>query len=226
MLIIKKDFVNENTISCCGKGKKLSSGTAYYMKSTDGMIHYGGKKCAESLASNNINSVPDLTKSLISMTTSSKPVSSGGSGERQEENRRAIAIAYLLLREELLKDFKCKERSLSHETLSSYYDDYKRGELGDDAVDHIISIENYVSTKIEYKLSLRNLSTCHAYNFILNRVLAHLTLKSNEKGISYVSSLKTYLETNCTLTDSQVEGLKRWVEYLPRELRDAKLLKF
>ncbi|WP_062271164.1 hypothetical protein [Endozoicomonas arenosclerae] len=228
MKILKKDFVEETTESYCAKGHKLSSGTAYFMRDRGGNIHYGGKQCAELHGTNNVSDVPDLTKSLVSLKQGESGTSSGASQKTtSEKNERSTAISYLLLREELLKDFSLKNRRLSFEKLKEYYNYYKENDdLTESQIKHIINIESFSKKNINSKLSLKNLSTCHAYRFILNRTFYYLEKKNNDKGIAFILSLRSHLLRKCSLTLEQIEGLKRWIQYLPNDLRNAKLRDF
>ena len=224
--IIKKDFVNENTESYCAKGHKLSSGTAYYMKSEDGTIYFGGKQCAEVHGTNNLKDVPDLTKSLISLGTGTQTAGGNGIGVN-EEQKKSLAISYLLLREELLNEFTLNNKPLSYQILNDYYDYYiENSDLNENQINHILNLESYSSKKINTKLSIKNLSTCHAYKFILDRTEAHLSKSEKEDGIKFVQSLRNYLFTRCTLQPKQVIGLNNWIQYLPKDLREAKLKSF
>ena len=224
--IIKKDFVNENTESYCTKGHKLSSGTAYYMESDDGTTYFGGKKCAETHGTNNLKDVPDLTKSLVSLGTG--PQTGGGKGTGiSEEKKKSLAISYLLLREELLSDCTLNNKSLSNKSLNEYYNYYvENNDLNEKQITHILNLESYSSKKVDVKLSIRNLSTCHAYKFILDRTEAHLSKSEQEDGIKFIQSLRNYLLTCCTLRPKQVIGLNNWIQYLPKDLKEAKLKSF
>nr|WP_312230749.1 hypothetical protein [Pseudomonas sp.] len=224
MKIIKKDFVNEDTESYCAKGHKLSSGTAYYMESKDGKIYFGGKQCAETHGTNDLKDVPDLTKSLVSLGTGTQTSGGNGSGVT-EEKKKSLAISYLLLREELLNEFTLNKKPLSYKVLNKYYNHYtEHNSLNENQINHILNLEKYASENIDIKLSIRNLSTCHAYKFILDRTEAHLS--ENENGIRFVQSLRKYLLSHCTLQPNQVIGLSNWIQYLPKGLRDAKLKNF
>lgn len=224
--IIKKDFVNEDTESYCAKGHKLSSGTAYYLESEEGVIYFGGKQCAETHGTNDLKDVPDLTKSLVSLSTGMQ-TSGGNSSGVSEEKKKSLAISYLLLREELLDEFTLNNKSLSYKTLNEYYTYYiENNDLNEKQINHILNLEKYSSEKVNTKLSIRNLSTCHAYKFILDRTEAHLNKSGKEDGIRFVQSLRRYLLSRCTLQPKQVDGLSNWIQYLPKELRDAKLKKF
>lgn len=228
MKIIKKDFVSEDTESYCGTGRKLSSGTAYYMQDENGLIHYGGRHCAEMHGTNDIKDVPDLTKSLVSLAS---PHSGTGTGTKADtessEQKKSLAIAYLLLREELLHDFNIKNISISCKTLRNYYNTYQQtGDLSNKEVNHILNIELHATNKINKRLSLKNLSTCHAYNFILKRVRSILNNKNNKQGILFVDSLQEFLHSNCYLSQKQIHGLNQWIQYLPHDLKNAKLKNF
>jgi hypothetical protein len=225
--IIKKDFVHENTESFCAKGHKLSSGTAYYIQSEDGTIHFGGKKCAEAHGTNNLKDVPDLTKSLISLGTGSQTGGGGNSGVVSDERKKSLAISYLLLREELLNDFRLNNKTLSSKKINEYYNYYiENDDLDEKKINHILNLENYFSKNVDVKYSIKNLSTCHAYKFILDRIEAHLSKNEKEDGIKFVQSLRAYLLTRCTLQPKQVIGLHNWIQYLPKDLREAKLKSF
>ncbi|HIF9203539.1 TPA: hypothetical protein ACX6QK_000837 [Photobacterium damselae] len=229
MRIIKKDFVDENTESYCSKGHKLSSGTAYYMQAEDGTIYFGGKQCAEINGRNNLKDVPDLTKSLVSLaaTNGGSGCGGGSSDKLATDQKKSLAISYLLLREELLHDFKLNGRPLSIHSLANYYISYQDiGDLSVQQINHILNIEKYSANNINSKLSLKNLSTCHAYKFILERTAAHLQQKNNIDGVTFIESLVRYLKSHCHLTEGQVKGLDKWIQFLPIDLRKAKLKSF
>ena len=122
-----------------------------------------------------------------------------------------------------MNEYKFKVKSLSYSVLKSYFDKYKTDknlEIKD--IQHIINIEK----KAPISLSLNNLSTCYAYEFILERTLNHLKINYNEKGILFVDGLIEYLKKNCKLSIKQIEGLKNWLQYLPQDLRESKLKSF
>ena len=116
---------------------------------------------------------------------------------------------------------------MSFKTLTNYYTSYRdTGDLSDKDVNHILNIENSIANKSARKLSLKNLSSCHAYKFILNRTAAHLDKKGNEKGVKFVKSLMTFLKSNGYLTEGRIKGLSGWIQYLPTDLRNARLRDF
>lgn len=223
MIVIKKDFVPEDTESYCNK-RVLSSGKAYFLQDNFGNIHYAGKQCTEQYSNTNLSLIPDLTKSLISNREGSH--SSGGSsigGGKSLDNSESVAITYILLREEKLNEYQFEGKSLSYSVLKSYYDKYKidkKLEVKD--IQHILNIEK----KAPISLSLNNLSTCYAYEFILERTLNYLRINNKEKGVLFVDGLIGYLKKNCKLSIKQIEGLKNWLQYLPQDLRESKLKSF
>ncbi len=225
--VIKKDFVNENTISFCGKGRKLSSGTAYFLLKPNGEIVYGGKQCAQENSNTDLSQIPDFTKSLISRREGSSSVSSKTNIElasTRNNLNKSKALTYILLREEKLSEFRYYNKPLSFDVLKKYYNTYKEThDLTQDAVNHILNIEKKLSGK---NLSLKNLSTCYAYEYILGRTLVCLEKNNNDAGIKYIKSLKEHLYKKCNLTVPQIEGLAKWLKYLPKDLAEAKLEKF
>ena len=225
MRILKKDFVNEDTESYCG-GRRLSSGTAYFMQTENGAIVYGGKTCAEQHGDNDLRDVPDLTKSLIALRDGGNTVGGHGGGNGEERNY-SLAVAYLLLREERLDEFRLNGSSISYNKLNEYYQYYQENRtLEESQVNHILNLESYAVQNIDAKLSLKNLATCHAYRFILSRIYAYLEGENNTDGMAFITSLQNYLSTRCTLTSGQVDGLRNWLPYLPEGLREARLKEF
>lgn len=229
MKILRKDFVPEDTESYCG-GRRLSSGTAYYMQDSNGKIHFGGKQCAEKHGENDWRDVPDLTMALKSLTTHTVENSQTNHSKKatsSKDDRKLKALDYLILRAVKLKDFSIEKRKLSYTKLDEYYLLYQEnGELDDDIITHILNMENYAKEKINRRLSLPNLLTCYAYKYILERVLVHLQKKGNNEGEQFITSLQSYLSTHCYLTEKQISGLKNWLQFLPKELREAKLESF
>ena len=225
MKVIKKDFVDENTISFCGNGRKLSSGTAYFMQKPNGKIVLGGKQCAQENSTTDLNQIPNFTKSLIARREGSTNSGSKKASESSQRNlNKSKALTYMLLREEKLTRFKYYKKSLSYDDLRTYYESYKETyDLSEKAISHILNIEKKVSGK---RISLKNLSTCYAYEYILARTLVVLENKNNTDGIEYVKSLREDLYKYCNLTSSQIEGLAKWLKYLPKDLAEAKLERF
>jgi hypothetical protein len=230
MKIIKKDFVDETTESYCAKGHRLTSGKAYFLQDIDKTIYYGGKQCAEKYGKNEIYDVPDLTKSLVAMTAGEATPNAAASGKEIQEQLKPMALSYLLLREELLTEFKLSKtstQSISYIKLTEFYDIYKKNsELTDAQVKHVLNLESHSKNKINSKLSLRNLSTCHAYRFILKRAYFYLENNNNKVGMDYVQSLQFWLKNNCNLTSGQIGGLENFLQFLPKELKEAKLKDF
>lgn len=228
MIALKKDFVNENEKSYC-KGRRLSSGTAYYLQKDNGEIVYGGKQCAEEHSNTDLSQIPDLTKSLIARHDGATTTGGNNTGVNGTKNdtSKSKAISYILLREEKLSEFKYANKSLSYSILNQYYQTYKdNNDLSDDAVKHILNIEKKSSENTKKKMSLQNLSTCYAYQYILERTLDYLEQKDNHDGIKYINGMIKGLHDYCSLTTNQINGLSKWLQFLPEELKKAKLKEF
>lgn len=225
MRVIKKDFVDENTISFCGNGRRLSSGKAYFLQKPNGNIIYGGKQCAEENSTTDLSQIPDFTKSLLTRREGNQ---NNGNKTNNNTNRNDLnktkALTYMLLREERLPLFKFANKSLSYFKLQEYYKSYKETyDLSEGDIRHILNIEKKLSKS---KISLKNLSTCYAYQYILGRTLNYLEKKNNTDGIEYIRSITNSLQSFCSLTIGQVNGLSKWLQYLPKDLAEAKLENF
>jgi len=227
MIVLKKDFVNENEKSYC-KGRRLSSGKAYYLQKDNGNIVYGGKQCAEYYSNTDLSQIPDLTKSLIARHEGTTTTGGGTNvGGTQNDMSKSKAISYILLREEKLSEFKYANKSLSYSVLNEYYQNYQENnDLLDDEVKHILNIEKMSAEHTKKKMSLQNLSTCYAYQYILGRTLDYLEQKNNEDGIKYINGMIDGLHNYCSLTTNQINGLSKWLQFLPEELKKVKLKEF
>ncbi|MFA6139037.1 MAG: hypothetical protein WC667_13265 [Sulfurimonas sp.] len=226
MIVIKKDFVPEDTETYCDSGRKtLSSGKAYFMQKDDGSIVYGGKKCAEDNSNTDLSQIPDFTKSLLKRRDGAERNRRRIKGIiEQNDNSKSKAITYISLREEKLIDFM--NGKLSYNVLHDYYLNYKKNnDLTQKEIQHILNIE-----KNEFpKKSLNNLLTCYAYKYILERTINYLQQNNNTEGINYINDLlngEKGLKTFCNLTNEQIGGLQKWLNYLPRDLRESDLKKF
>jgi len=227
MIVLKKDFVNENEKSYC-KGRRLSSGKAYYLQKDNGDIVYGGKQCAEEYSNTDLSQIPDLTKSLIARHDGTITTGGGTSvGSTQNDMSKSKAISYILLREEKLSKFKYANKSLSYTILNEYYQNYQENnDLLDHEVKHILNIEKKSAENTNKKMSLQNLSTCYAYQYILERTLDYLEQKNNQDGIKYINGMIDGLHNYCSLTSNQINGLSKWLQFLPEELKKTKLKEF
>lgn len=67
IIAVKKDFIAFNKKSFC-QDRLLTSGKAYYLhyKDNNKFCGYAGKECAKQKCNNDLNAIPDFTKSLIS----------------------------------------------------------------------------------------------------------------------------------------------------------------
>lgn len=84
---------------------------------------------------------------------------------------------------------------------------------------HQRKIKNHKNCKV---LSFKNLQTCYAYEYKIRRAIEELPEDKQE----YMLSMLSHLYKNLYLTDLQIEGMKKWFEYLPVDLKDTRLKKF
>lgn len=218
MIVIKKDFVAENTMSYY-YNRPLSSAKAFFVKDENGKIHYASKKYVLEHLGINLSKIPDFTTALISIK------SYENSNNRIYFNDKKIidysesdAITYMILREEKLINYN----KMSYPPLNEYYQKYqKEGKLSPNDIKHIMHIDK---KSRPMGLSLDNLLVCYAYEFMLDRALNYL--KDNKKGVEFISGLKLYLRKNRMLTKAQIDGLKAWLQYLPSDLGKSKFLNF
>lgn len=221
MRAIKRDFVKPDTPSYCNN-RKLASGKAYFLLDNAGRIFKAGEQCAKQHSQTDLSSVPDLTTSLLVDSTKDEHDYSPPhlNSKQQKLDKKSQALAYLLLREEKLKELGFK--NISYNTLQSYYQEYKNNyDLSEEAINHIYNILNSPNTP--KKFSLHNLSTCYAYHYKMSKALRHL----NQEKSSYINDLLKCLKKDYYLTQSQIDGLTKWFEYIDRkEIREAKLKNF
>jgi len=220
--VLRRDFVEEGTRSYCNN-RPLTSCKAYIMIDAEGIIHYAGKSCAEQYApSTNFTNVPDLTKGLIHNNEGNNFGGHAGGGNVAGRNSRdselANAITYLMLREEYLIGYEIIDK-YKFNKLTDLYQQYKCNNiLTDKEVESILFYEKN-SKKMNKKLSLKNLSNCYAYDFILNRAMVHT------EDTDYFEGLLDGLKKYANLTVNQINGLENWFEYIP-EMQNCRLRVF
>ncbi len=217
MKTIKKDFVAEDTPSYCNN-RPLSSGKAYYLEDSNGNIYYGGKTCAEKHTNTDLTQIPDLTKSLINNVAGHGGGGRGGIGSGTINHDKSLAITYLILREEKLLSYPFIQK-FKFQKLTDLYNKYITNEdLAEQEVKNVLFyIDN--SKGFNDKLSLKNLETCYAYDYIIERALTHVNNRA------FIEGLLSDLQNKCTLTNAQINGLGRWLENLP-QMEDCHLRNF
>ena len=213
MIVIKKDFVPEDTRSYCAN-HFLASGKAYYMKDNNGNFHYGGRKCATDNTDTDLRTIPDLTKALIT-NVAGNPGNVGGNGNNGNPTvtDKSRAITYLILREEKLLNwpFIANYRFIQ---LTNLYNNYIQN--NDLTQQEVSTVLFYISNSVNQhnsKLSLSNLENCYAYKYILERALSNTI---NLHTTNFIQSLQTQLENNATLNANQIQGLRTSLQYLPQ----------
>ncbi|EAJ5701181.1 hypothetical protein I4Q68_001622 [Campylobacter lari] len=221
IIAVKKDFIAFNKKSFC-QDRLLTSGKAYYLhyKDNNEFCGYAGKECVRQKCSNDLNTIPDFTKSLISNSKKDTNVSENRFGCTYNTNTNindiSMAIEYVVLRQDKLKEFE----KANYCVLNDYYEEYlKTNTLSLNSIKHILNIE----AKSPLKFKLDNLLTCYAYEYKILLALKDIPMDKRAYLISILSNLRQYY----TLTDKQIEGLKEWFKRIEnKEIREAKLKKF
>ncbi|EPE7141548.1 hypothetical protein ACSOXU_001323 [Campylobacter jejuni] len=220
IIAVKKDFIAFNKKSFC-QDRLLTSGKAYYLhyKNNNKFCGYAGKECVRQKCSNDLNTIPDFTKSLISNFKKETKIIQGKKhthGINLSKSDISMAIEYVVLRQNKLKKFK----KANYFILNNYYKEYlNTNTLSLNSTKHILNIE----AKAPLHFKLENLLTCYAYQYKILLALKNIPINKREYLISILSNLRQYY----TLTDKQIEGLKEWFKRIKnKEIREAKLKKF
>ncbi|MFG5140124.1 hypothetical protein O8I32_07440 [Campylobacter lari] len=221
IIAVKKDFIAFNKKSFC-QDRLLTSGKAYYLyyKDNNEFCGYAGKECVRQKCSNDLNTIPDFTKSLISNSKKDTNVSENRFGCTYNTNINtndiSMAIEYVVLRQDKLKEFE----KANYCVLNDYYEEYlKTNTLSLNSIKHILNIE----AKSPLKFKLDNLLTCYAYEYKILLALEYIPQEKREYLTDILAKLRKYY----TLTHDQVCGLKKWFENIRHnEIRDAKLKEF
>ncbi|MBK1972474.1 hypothetical protein JG677_00065 [Campylobacter sp. TTU-622] len=220
IIAVKKDFIAFNKKSFC-QDRLLTSGKAYYLhyKDNNKFCGYAGKECVKQKCSNDLNIVPDFTKSLISNFKKETKIIQGKKHIHRANLSKSdisMAIEYVILRQSKMKKFK----KANYFILNDYYKEYlKTNTLSLNSIKHILNIEE----KAPLKFKLDNLLTCYAYEYKILLALKNIPINKRAYLISILSNLRQYY----TLTDKQIEGLKEWFKRIKnKEIAEAKLKKF
>lgn len=230
MRLIKKDFVDKNVKSILGY--PLPSGKAYYIENDVGLIEYGSDYYINNNNfSNEKKDIIDLTKGLPSSfkhnTTDNKQSNNFNKQSLLSSNERNYqkALLYLTFSEEKMKPF-VGYKKYNNKFLSSIYSFYlKEDFLSLKQIETILKIEKNSHKDIINKygyhsISLKNLETCYAYEYKIKRAIDKLEDKKFMQEI--LKTLYQYLY----LTDKQIEAIRKWFQYLPKDLQEAKLRSF
>lgn len=221
MKILRKDFVPIGTTSYCNK-RLLTSCKAYILEDIEGRQFYAGLVCIKKHFSDvKLEDIPDLTHSLIYNNDYVIDKSNSKINSQIDKNKNTDltkAISYLLFREECLLKYQLINNYKFHK-LTKLYKAYKINATLSTAEIKEVLICEIKSRKLNKRLSLKNLSTIYAYEFILKSTLVH------EKDSKFIKSLLQYLENNGYLTNSQIEGLSKYLNRIP-EMKNSKLREF
>jgi hypothetical protein len=228
MKLLKRDFVSKGVISV--KNYPLRSGKAYFIESDNGELLYASiEYVKDNFIESERKGIIDLTKGLTSTFKNDGGGNSSGGGYVSIDEglqKQKFAISYLVLTQEKLQNFTGYKDKLN-DFLLSLYDFYKeKSFLSTKQIEKILEIElqqreekNSRNCKV---LSFKNLQTCYAYEYKIKRAIEELSEDKQQYMLSMLDNLHRYLY----LTKSQVDGMMRWFEYLPADLKDTRLEKF
>lgn len=217
MIALKKDFVPENTVSYCNN-RPLTSGKAYYLQDDQGNVVFAGQQCALQHSNTNLNEIPDLTRALIANVAGHGGGNGGNAAAVNLGNNKSLAITYLLLRQEKLQTYPFIQNYF-FQPLQNLYNSYlQNNDLTNQEVEQVVLYKNN-ATNINARLSLQNMETCYAYDYILRRAIEIL-----DNNV-FFTSLLTSLQQHCNLTTNQIQGLQNWLNHLP-QMQDCHLRNF
>lgn len=220
MKILKRDFVENNIRSI--DNRALPSGKAYFIQDESGNISYASKDRVKlDFPDTDIRTIIDLTNGLIKIYNHN-----GGGGGNGGNRERPLdlgtielnkAIKYLMYTQEKLGNFSGYN---SNNFLRSVYDYYIiNNTLSQRQVEVVLGIEQQIP-----KYSLLNLDTCYAYEYKIKRSIA--VLANNTPGIEYMESMLNQLYAKLYLSENQINGIKKWFEFLTEDLRNTELTPF
>lgn len=192
--ILYINFVLEKTCNKC----KRSLGIAYVVKSSKGLLYYGSD-CIKEL-NIDISHVPNLTRRTLKQTSpglNSNSTKGGEAKKTQQQKEELNALSYLLLRQEILKDFN----GVSYKQLEVYLDEfYSTGTLKKASVFHINNIESALSSNEKSTLALKNLLDCNVCYSGLKEIIK----KTEGKNKDFFTGCLNYLKKNLYLTSKQL----------------------
>ncbi|MCW9696139.1 hypothetical protein [Proteus mirabilis] len=211
--VVRIDF---NERCACVFGSKthyITSGKGYVVVDNEGNERFSGPNCARNpdYVSNPEEKVPDLTKGCLepdSEDDGAAPSSrlKGNNGKVRvastiDEHSKQNAIAYLLLRVQKLQSIP----KIKYSKLDAIYRRYQLASLTDN---DFIFLYKLIDSNSFPEYSLKNLQAFYACEFWINQFIQD----NQEKDLSYVESLRSYLHAKLALTPSQITGLNKWFD--------------
>lgn len=208
------DFTDETRCARCHRPLRL--GIAHIVVESDHFEYAYGPTCAK-LAAPDSSVFPDFTKAAVYEESDiegeeSKPDSPPRQARRsrpppltapQPDERVAQAMAYVRLRQSLMKDFV----GVRYAPLEPLYEKIRHSELTPDDVDRIHRLMDAVE-RSRPLLSLKSLQTAYAYHRVLQRAAAAVPA---DKRV-FLLSLDEQLCRFGRLTDHQIQGANRWLQ--------------
>lgn len=227
--ILKKDFIPKDSKSILNY--ELPSGKAYFLEDSEKNIVYASDAYVRKhFSRNDRGHVIDFTKGLIA--TFEKDLEGGtskkGNGENHINNSKERdyrkALLYLFFYVEKMSNFKGFRKNTFLENVYSHY--RESNFLSPKQIECVLKIERKYSQEANnfgyFVFSLKNIITCYAYEYKIKRAIDEL----NDKDRDFLKSILNFLYENLYLTDKQIDGVRKWFAYLPKELKEAKLKDF
>jgi hypothetical protein len=197
---LRKDLT-ETTRKCDFCESYLTSLKAFVLEDeSTGSIAYAGPTCAKNKLGKGftLSGIPDLTKFTLSDNIRDTN-SGGGKGGRKSLDPVRLAIEYLTLREEKLKDVM----KTSYSVLKGYYNVSKSRSLTEAEVLHINNIE----AKSPDSLKLASLQRCYNYLFWIDVGINKLP----SDKIDFLRSVREDLVNSGRITEAQKKAVNRWL---------------
>lgn len=193
------DFVDNQACNFCHRHLKTNIA---YILILDGIEAPAGPHCAKMNSKNSGGKIPDFTKASFDIPNDDDDdddptLRGGGSGGGQGKKPTPAGyheVEYLRLRAEKLIGFK----DAMFPKLGEIYAKYKGLGLQESEITYLTGLIKKVSTEKPH-LSPKNLQTCYAYSFWLQRYLDKKT--KNDFILSILSQLKAKLH----LSETQLE---------------------
>ena len=197
---LRKDLT-ETTRKCDFCENYLTSLKAFVLEDVNtGSIAYAGPTCAKNNLGENftLSGIPDLTRFTLSDAVR-ETGSGGGKGGVKILDPARLAVEYLILREEKLKD----EMNTSYSVLRGYYDSLKYRSLSESDVRHINNIE----ARSPENLKLVSLQRCYNYLFWIDVGINKLP----GDRADFLKSVRKALINDGRISEAQKEGVNKWL---------------
>jgi len=207
-LIDRIDFVDNKTCKFCHRHLKTNIA---YILTQDGIEVPAGPHCSQMNAQNPGEKIPDFTKASFDLPDDDDDGQGSGGGGSSEGNGKKPRpagyheVEYLRLRAEKLTGFS----DAMFPKLAELYAKYKASGLEEGDIAYLAGLIKKVSAE-KPLLTPKNLQTCYAYSFWLQRYL-------DRKGKNdFISSILSQLRAKMRLSEAQLEAANKCFETIGR----------